>query len=116
MIENDRDLEAALDVLRGHVGDVEITDVVRPSGGWGNLSYRTDTSAGRFIVTRCMARLESEILEMADLLVHLENVGFPSPRLVPHQDGRILSEWDGCPALVKRYIEGDIPRGIVENI
>lgn len=115
MIRGDPEQADAVEVLRNHIGDVEITDVVRPEGGWGNLSYRFETSAGAFIVTRCSERTEPELRDMVDLLVDLENVGFPSPRLVPHRDGRLVSEWSGCPALVKHYIEGAIPRGVVEN-
>jgi len=110
-----REQEEALEVLRNHIGDVEITDIVRPEGGWGNLNYRVETSAGAFIVTRCSETSEAELRDMVDLLVDLEIVGFPSPHLVPHLDGRLVSEWNSRPALVKHYIEGAIPRGVVEN-
>lgn len=111
MIRNDREPAAAVEVLRNHIGHVEVIDVVRPAGGWGNLSFRVDTPVGSFVVTRCSATPEPKLRDMADLLIDLEKVGFPSPRLVPRPDGRLFSEWDGYPALVKHYIEGAAPNG-----
>ena len=115
MITSDRGHAGVLAALRHHIGDVEIIDVARPKGGWGNLSYRVDTSTGSFIITRFSNTPEPELRDMANLLVELEEAEFPSPRLVPHRDGGFFSEWDGYPALVKHYIEGVISRGVVEN-
>ncbi len=111
----DDERSEALGVLRAHVGDVRVLDITRPKGGWANLSYRVRTSAGTFIVTRCDYTSADEIRAMASLLAHLEGAGVPGPRLVPHRDGRLVSEWGDRPALVKRYIEGAIPRGGVQN-
>jgi len=115
VINSDRDQTEAIDILRGHVGDTEIIGVSRPQGGWGNLSIKIDTAIGSFIVTKCTARTEADVRDMADLLIDLESFDFPSPRLVPHRDGRVVSEWRDFPALVKRFIVGTTPKGIVEN-
>lgn len=95
-------------VSRYDLGQVSAFENLK--GGQANSSFKLTTTAGFFVLSICDEKSFSEVGQLADLLRHLEEQGFPTTRVINASDGRLVTEHQGKPAFIKRYLEGSVPK------
>jgi len=78
-------------------------------GGQANSSFKLTTATGFFILSICDEKSFTEVGQLAVLLRHLEEQGFPTTPVINAADGRLVIEHQGKPVLIKRYMEGTVP-------
>ncbi len=79
-------------------------------GGQANSSYKLETTAGRFVVSICDEKSFDQVKQLTGVLKHLEDQGFFTTRVVSATNGRLVVEHREKPVLIKRYLEGSVPR------
>ncbi len=87
-----------------------VVDFENLSGGQANSSYKLETTAGRFVVSICDEKGFAEVNQLAGVLKHMEGQGFSTTRVVSTADGRLVTRFRDKPVLIKRYLEGRVPR------
>lgn len=96
-----------LPVIAARYG-VEGTRVVALAGGAANSSFRLSSAAGDYVLTI----LDNHDQRSAQLLaVHtqaIHRLGIPTTDVVPATDGSLVTEMDGRPVILKRWIEGEV--------
>ena len=95
-------------VLRYDLG--RVSDFENMKGGQANSSFRLTTKAGFFILSICDEKTFGEVKQLVDLLRYLEERGFLTTRVVSASDGSLVSEHQGKPVIIKRYLEGSVPK------
>jgi len=95
-------------VSRYDLGEVSVFENLK--GGQANSSFKLRTNAGFFILSICDEKSFSEVGQLADLLKHLEEKDFPTTRVINASDGSLVTEHQGKPVFIKRYLEGSVPR------
>ena len=87
-----------------------VSDFENMKGGQANSSFILTTTAGFFILSIYDEKTFSEVEQLADLLRHLEERGFPTTRVVSASDGCPVTEHQGNPVIIKRYLQGSVPK------
>jgi len=88
------------------VGDVFDYSIIE--GGAANSSYKVTTNNGKFILTISDEKTCDEIKNLASLLMHLEQLNFPSTRIVHSKKRELLTCHLRIPVILKKYIEGKV--------
>ncbi len=100
--------------------DPEIKELVSPydlgvinriyamEGGQANSSFKIETPEGVYILSVCDEKDENEIECLTQTLLHLEDKGFPTSRLVTTRDNERFVRFNEKPAYVKKYMAGRV--------
>jgi len=78
------------------------------TGGSENTNYKIKTSNATYVLTICEQKSKPEALNLARLLVYLNENGFPTSEVVSNKKGALISEFEGKPILLKKYIHGTV--------
>jgi homoserine kinase type II len=95
-------------VSRYDLGEVSAFENLK--GGQANSSFKLTTTTGIFILSICDEKSFNEVGQLADLLRHLEEQGFPTTPVINASDGCLVTQHQGKPVLIKRYLEGSVPK------
>jgi len=100
------------------IGDI-LSHVVL-SGGSQNSNYQVSAVEGDFVLSICEQSSPEEMHQLALLLEHLKVHNFSTSVVVQTLDGHSLSDWNGKPVMVKRFLHGqvvdDIPNHVASHI
>jgi homoserine kinase type II len=77
-------------------------------GGNANSSFYVQTGSGEFVLTFFNSKTFEEVKGLVDLLRHLEDNSFPTSRVILSNDGRYTLNYNGRPAILKKYIRGTV--------
>jgi len=88
----------------------EISAFENLKGGQANSSFKLTTTTGFFVLSICDEKSFNEVGQLADLLRHLEENAFPTTPVIKTSDGRLVTQHQCKPVLIKRYLKGSIPK------
>ena len=77
-------------------------------GGNANSSFYVQTGSGEFVLTFFNSKTFEEVKGLVDLLRHLEDNSFPTTKVILSNDGRYILNYNGRPAILKKYIKGTV--------
>lgn len=86
----------------------ELREYNEMAGGQANSSFLIRTEKGKFVLSVCDEKSESEIRTLTSTLQHLNNRDFNTSRLMTTREGTGYSSFEGKPVYVKEYLEGGI--------
>lgn len=81
-------------------------------GGAGNTSYLLHSHQDQYVLTLFDDKSRTEVEKLGQLLILLEEYGFPSTRLVPPAQGGITVMYADKPVMLKHYINADVCRNL----
>lgn len=82
------------------------------SGGSENTNYLVVTQNGKYVVSICEQKTKQAANNLAQLLIHLEEKGFQTSKIILTKNEEVISIWKGKPIMIKKFIDGKI----VENM
>jgi len=85
-------------------------------GGSENTNYRLHTSTGDFVLTLCEQKTLAGAQQLADLLVYLEQNDFATSKVLPNNDGQLVTICEGKPVMIKNHLPGSIRKNISKPI
>jgi len=85
-------------------------------GGAENTNHYVKTEKGQYVLTICEQKSVEETTILANLLNYLDRQKFETTKVIPNQEGKIISAYKGKCTLLKSYIEGSIELTIDKNI
>jgi len=86
------------------------------SGGSENTNYKLHTSMGDFVLTLCEQKSLIETQQLADILAHLEQNHFATSKVLPNNDGQLVTLWEGKPVMIKNHLPGSIRKKLSKPI
>jgi len=113
------DVHAIEEILRSYglksTGDYKVL-----SGGSENTNYRVQTDIGTVVLTVCEQKTVEAANELASVLVHLDQHGFATSKLIKTAEGDLTIAYNGKPVMLKVFIQGtvikDLPEALLINL
>lgn len=81
-------------------------------GGAANSSFLLNTNGSEYVLTIADDKSVDEVFNLAGLLDHLANHGFPTSRVVPSSEGKRITLFQEKAVMVKKFIPGTTIRHI----
>jgi homoserine kinase type II len=92
--------------------NLQISDCAPLNGGNGNSSYLIKVDQASYVLTVCDDKTFDEVIKMGQLLVLLKQHKIPCNRLIPTQNGGILTTYSTAivnkAVMLKEYIQGEV--------
>ncbi|MEE9158473.1 MAG: homoserine kinase [Gammaproteobacteria bacterium] len=96
------------------IGDITAFSVMH--GGQENTSYCVETSSGQYVLTLCDQKSLKHATNLANLLVYLTDQGIRTSRIVVPPNEPIVVLHNEKPAMLKRYVDGDVAANLTGNL
>ncbi len=107
---------SAVEGLTRRFGIGGITAFSVMDGGRENTSYCVETSSERYVLTRFDQKSLKHATNLANLLVYLTDQGIRTSRIVVPPNEPIVVLHNEKPAMLKRYVDGDVAANLTGNL
>jgi homoserine kinase type II len=102
--------------LTRRFGIDDVAAFSRMDGGLENTSYCVETSSGKYVLTIWDQKSLQHATSLANLLVHLTNQGIRTTEVIVPTNEPIVILHDKKPAMLKRYVDGDVTAHLTGNL
>lgn len=86
------------------------------SGGSENSNYLLTTEKGKYVLTICEQKTQSEADQLAQLLEHLASNHFPTSKIIRTTGNATTILWKNKPVILKAFIDGTIIQDYPEHL
>lgn len=94
---------------------LEVSDYSIIEGGAANSSFLVKANGNEYVLTISDDKPAEDVCDLAALLDHLAEYGFPTSRVVATGKGKKISSFQGKAVMVKEYIPGTTIRRIPKD-